>query len=144
MLQSCPRCTALLSPGALRCTACVADLFATATIERARDRTEALLAAVKDEPILRSATLLSYTLRSGTLGFLEDRTHPLRRALWDYMQDLLRMAGGALALDQLLVYAEKEWIAPQSPALAGAHRALRESQRESLLESISEGPTQSM
>lgn len=121
----CPRCKAARALGEIRCSRCGAEWIAADVVESARAQTAALVESLRGDPYLRSAGLLAYTLRSHVRGFLDDPTHPLARALLQYLHTLVTAAGPA-GPRQLAPHAERAWVAPESPVLARSLRYLRE------------------
>jgi hypothetical protein len=109
----------------MSCVKCGHGIYDATTLTEARKSCEELVARRGEDPYLRSATLLGYTLRSRVRGFLDDDSHPFVRDLVRFLERLVEV-GGDGALTQLIPHAESNWIEPHSPLLARAIRTLRE------------------
>lgn len=127
----CSHCRAPSAVGDLECARCGRTWLDEDGIAEARRLTTELVQSLHADPYLRSASLLSYTLRSHVRGFLDDPSHPLVKALLHHLHALARLAG-AVAPRQLIPHAEVHWVQPHAPVLARALRYVRERHREAI------------
>jgi hypothetical protein len=127
----CSQCRAPSAVGDLKCARCGRAWLDEDCVAQARRLTTELVQSLRADPYLRSATLLSYTLRSHVRGFLDDPSHPLAKALLHHLHALACLAGAA-APRQLLPHAELHWVQPHAPVLARALRYVRERHREAI------------
>lgn len=84
-----------------------------------------------NDPWLRSASLLSYSLRSRRRGFLDDPARPFTRSALRFLFELAWL-GGPTGISPLAESVIDEEIDPVSPALARATLQLLEAHRSSL------------
>jgi hypothetical protein len=83
------------------------------------------------DPWLRSASLLSYTLRSRRRGFLDDPARPFTKSALRFLFELAWL-GGPCGISPLAETVIRDEIEPVSPALAGAVEQLLEIHRPQL------------
>ena len=83
------------------------------------------------DPWLRSASLLSYSLRSRRRGFLDDPARPFTRAALKFLFQLAWL-GGPAGISPLTETAIRDGIEKESPSLARATRELLELHRRQL------------
>jgi len=83
------------------------------------------------DPWLRSASLLSYSLRSRRRGFLDDPARPFTRAALKFLFQL-GWLGGPAGISPLAETAIHDAIQPASPPLARATLQLLDLHRDAL------------
>jgi hypothetical protein len=100
-------------------------------LEKGRAMAAEYARARAQDPWLRSASLLSYSLRSRRRGFLDDPARPFTRAA---LRFLFRLAwlGGPSGVSPLAETVIHDSVAPVSPALARATSELLELHRDAL------------
>jgi len=104
------------------CTRCGRPPLPATVLARGRDMAAGFAERHARAPWLRSASLLSYTLRSRRRGFLDDPARPFTRAALRFLFELAWLGGpaGISPLAETVIHDE---IEPRSKALA---RAVRE------------------
>jgi hypothetical protein len=100
-------------------------------IQAARERAREFAREHTGDPWLRSAGLLTYTLRSRQRGFLEDPDSPFVVATVDFLAELAEI-GGPAGLSPLAETVIEQEIAGTSPALGRAVGLVLESNRDQI------------
>lgn len=126
----CQRPLTASDPGCARCGRPPLD---PAALERAGALAREFARTHARDPWLRSAGLLSYSLRSRRRGFLDDPTRPFTRAALELLWSFASL-GGEAGISPLAETAIHDGIESSHPVLARALAQLLDRHRERLLE----------
>lgn len=129
--MSCSRCQRPLSGPDPGCDHCGRARLQPAVLDRARRMAAEFAARRANDPWLRSASLLSYSLRSRRRGFLDDPARPFTRAALRLLFQLAWL-GGPAGISPLAETAIHDSIEPVSSTLSRATLQLLDLHREAL------------
>lgn len=127
----CSSCQRPLTGEDKGCDRCGRPPLQPPVLDRARAMAADFAKARSGDPWLRSAALLSYSLRSQRRGFLDDPARPFTRAALRLLFQLAWL-GGPSGISPLAETAIRDSIQPVSAPLARAVLQLLELHRESL------------
>lgn len=127
----CPSCRRPLIGDDRACERCGRPPLMPQVLDRGRAMGSDFARARASDPWLRSASLLSYSLRSRRRGFLDDPARPFTRAALRFLFELAWL-GGPAGVSPLAETVIQDAISPVSPVLARAVDQLLEIHRDAL------------
>jgi hypothetical protein len=113
------------------CRHCGRPALQSSVLDRAEQMAAEFARRRVNDPWLRSASLLSYSLRSRQRGFLDDPARPFTKSALRFLFELAWL-GGPAGVSPLAETSIRAKIEPVSPALAHATLQLLDAHRGSM------------
>ena len=129
--MGCSHCQRPVEGADSGCPHCGRPPLQPQVLDRARQMGAEFAGRRANDPWLRSASLLSYSLRSRRRGFLDDPARPFTRSVLKFLFELAWL-GGPAGISPLAETAIRDVIEPESKALARATLELLDLHREDL------------